>query len=69
LQRKDPTYQETRLHFENLVKKYGNFIIILNFVNSFEKKLEDTILSGDFSNATKIVNRDLPKGSQLKFIA
>ena len=35
--RKDNNYEATRLHFENLVKRYGNPIIILNLikVNSF----------------------------------
>ena len=68
MQRKDPTYQETRLHFENLVKKYGNFIIILNFVKAFEKKPQETVLFGEFANAIELINKDLPKGSQLKFI-
>ena len=35
--KKDQNYEATRLHFENLVKRYGNPIIILNLikVNSF----------------------------------
>lgn len=30
--KKDENYQATRLHFENLVKRYGNPIIILNLI-------------------------------------
>ena len=30
--RKDNNYEATRLHFENLVKRYGNPIIILNLI-------------------------------------
>lgn len=30
--RKDKNYEATRLHFENLVKRYGNPIIILNLI-------------------------------------
>lgn len=30
--KKDQNYQATRLHFENLVKRYGNPIIILNLI-------------------------------------
>lgn len=33
--RKDPNYEATRLHFKNLVKRYGNPIIILNLVKVF----------------------------------
>lgn len=30
--KKDENYEATRLHFENLVKRYGNPIIILNLI-------------------------------------
>lgn len=30
--KKDQNYEATRLHFENLVKRYGNPIIILNLI-------------------------------------
>jgi len=30
--KRDQNYQATRLHFENLVKRYGNPIIILNLI-------------------------------------
>lgn len=68
LHRKDPTYQATRLHFENLVKRYGNPIIILNLIKAFEKKPRETVLSEEFANAIEVINRDLPEESQLKFI-
>ncbi|EPS69766.1 hypothetical protein M569_04998, partial [Genlisea aurea] len=32
LSKKDQTYEATRLHFENLVNRYGNPIIILNLI-------------------------------------
>lgn len=30
--KKDPNYEATKLHFENLTKRYGNPIIILNLI-------------------------------------
>lgn len=30
--KKDPNYEATRLHFENLAKRYGNPIIIWNLI-------------------------------------
>ena len=30
--KKDHTFEATKLHFENLVKRYGNPIIILNLI-------------------------------------
>lgn len=32
MQNKDLNYEATRLHFDNLVKRYGNPIIILNLI-------------------------------------
>lgn len=68
LQKKDPTYQATKLHFENLVKRYGNPIIVLNLIKGHEKKPRESILCAEFANAVKQINKDLPEDSQLKFI-
>jgi hypothetical protein len=32
VQKYDPTYQATKLHFEDLVKRYGSPIIVLNLI-------------------------------------
>lgn len=32
VQRYDPTYESTKMHFEDLVKRYGNPIIVLNLI-------------------------------------
>ncbi|XP_057846430.2 phosphoinositide phosphatase SAC2 isoform X1 [Cryptomeria japonica] len=68
LQKKDPTYQATKLHFENLVKRYGNPIIVLNLIKGHEKKPRESILCAEFAHAVKQINKDLPEDSQLKFI-
>ncbi|MED6136566.1 hypothetical protein PIB30_057243 [Stylosanthes scabra] len=36
LSKKDENYQATKLHFENLVKRYGNPIIILNLIKTLQ---------------------------------
>lgn len=33
--KKDDAYQATKLHFENLAKRYGNPIIILNLIKVY----------------------------------
>ncbi|KAL0351462.1 UNVERIFIED_CONTAM: Phosphoinositide phosphatase SAC3 [Sesamum calycinum] len=38
LSKRDHTYVTTRLHFENLVKRYGNPIIILNLIKAVTSK-------------------------------
>lgn len=66
--RKDQTYQATRLHFENLAKRYGNPIIILNLIKTHEKRPRESILRAEFANAIEFINRDLSEESHLKFL-
>ncbi|KAI4331329.1 hypothetical protein MLD38_029522 [Melastoma candidum] len=66
--RKDTEYEATRLHFENLVKRYGNPIIVLNLIKTREKKPRETILRAEFANAIRFINRRLPQDSRLRFV-
>ncbi|KAB2613126.1 phosphoinositide phosphatase SAC2-like [Pyrus ussuriensis x Pyrus communis] len=68
LSRKDHNYEATRLHFENLVQRYGDPIIILNLIKTNEKKPRETILRAEFSHAIRFINRSLPKESCLRFL-
>ncbi|XP_059640914.1 phosphoinositide phosphatase SAC2-like isoform X2 [Cornus florida] len=68
LSKKDNKYLATRLHFENLVKRYGNPIIILNLIKTREKKPRESILRAEFANAIDFINRDLPEENRLKFL-
>ncbi|XP_020249900.1 phosphoinositide phosphatase SAC4-like [Asparagus officinalis] len=68
LQQKDKNYEATRLHFENLVKRYGNPIIILNLIKTREKKPRESILRAEFANAIDIINKDLPEDNRLRFL-
>ncbi|KAI9123145.1 hypothetical protein K1719_006034 [Acacia pycnantha] len=68
LSKKDQNYQATRLHFENLVKRYGNPIIILNLIKTHEKKPRESILRSEFANAIDFINKDLSEENQLRFL-
>ncbi|KAK3220618.1 hypothetical protein Dsin_014588 [Dipteronia sinensis] len=67
LSKKDENYEATRLHFENLVQRYGNPIIILNLIKTREKKPRETILRAEFLNAIRTINKSLPKEYRLRF--
>ncbi|KAH9713839.1 phosphoinositide phosphatase SAC2 [Citrus sinensis] len=69
LSKKDKKYEATRLHFENLAKRYGNPIIVLNLIKTNEKKPRETILRAEFSNAIRFINKDLSKENRLKFLS
>ncbi|WJX86631.1 suppressor of actin mutation [Trifolium repens] len=65
---KDAHYEATRLHFENLVKRYGNPIIILNLIKTREKKPRETILRTEFANAVRVINKNLSRDERLRFL-
>ncbi|KAK4565016.1 hypothetical protein RGQ29_006889 [Quercus rubra] len=68
LSKKDQNYEATRLHFENLVRRYGNPIIILNLIKTHEKKPRESILRAEFANAIEFINKDLSEESRLRFL-
>ncbi|KAM0952467.1 putative SAC domain, polyphosphoinositide phosphatase Fig4 [Dioscorea sansibarensis] len=65
---KDRNYKATRLHFENLVKRYGSPIIILNLVKTREKKPRESILRSEFAKAIDAINKDLSDENRLRFL-
>ncbi|XP_030968163.1 phosphoinositide phosphatase SAC2-like isoform X3 [Quercus lobata] len=68
LSRKDPNYEATRLHFENLAKRYGNPILILNLIKTRERKPRETVLRAEFANAIRFINKDLSVENRLRFL-
>ncbi|KAI0507679.1 hypothetical protein KFK09_013807 [Dendrobium nobile] len=68
LQKQDEHYEATRLHFENLVKRYGNPIIVLNLIKTQEKKPRESILRAEFATAIDFLNKDLSEESRLRFL-
>ncbi|KAK9929771.1 hypothetical protein M0R45_026854 [Rubus argutus] len=68
LQRYDPTYQATKLHFEDLARRYGNPIIVLNLIKTVEKRPREMMLRREFANAVGYLNQILLEENHLKFI-
>uniref|UniRef100_A0A1D1YNZ3 Polyphosphoinositide phosphatase n=1 Tax=Anthurium amnicola TaxID=1678845 RepID=A0A1D1YNZ3_9ARAE len=68
LHRRDQTYEATRLHFENLIKRYGNPVIILNLIKTREKRPRESILRAEFANAIDFINKDLSEEDRLRFL-
>ncbi|XP_010682007.2 phosphatidylinositol-3-phosphatase SAC1 isoform X1 [Beta vulgaris subsp. vulgaris] len=68
LQRYDPTYEATRLHFEDLVERYGNPIIVLNLIKTVEKRPREMMLRREFANAVTYLNEIFSEEKHLTFI-
>ena len=48
INRVDPTYQATQLHFEDLLKRYGSPIIVVDLVKQSEKREREVIVGKCF---------------------
>ncbi|KAG0615581.1 hypothetical protein M758_5G052900 [Ceratodon purpureus] len=68
LQRFDPIYHATKLHFEDLSSRYGNPIIILSLIKTVEKRPREMMLRREFANAVGYLNQTYPEEKRLKFI-
>ncbi|GJP55225.1 hypothetical protein CLOM_g14198 [Closterium sp. NIES-68] len=68
LHRYDPMYAASRLHFENLMERYGRPVIILNLIKTVEKHPREMILRREFATAVTYLNRVLPPQSALTYI-
>ncbi|XP_062228336.1 phosphoinositide phosphatase SAC2-like [Phragmites australis] len=68
LHEKDKNYEATRLHFENLRRRYGNPIIILNLIKTREKRPRESILRREFDRAIRIINNGLSGENHLRFL-
>ncbi|KAF6143432.1 hypothetical protein GIB67_029601 [Kingdonia uniflora] len=66
--RRSRYYAGTRLHFQNLAKRYGSPIIILNLIKTHERKPRESILRAEFANAIEFINKDLSDDSRLRFL-
>lgn len=68
LHEKDNNYEATRLHFENLRRRYGDPIIILNLIKTRERRPRESTLRQEFDKAIKIINNGLPVENHLRFL-
>ncbi|CAO2186618.1 unnamed protein product [Urochloa humidicola] len=68
VQRYDPTYEATKLHFDDLARRYGHPIIILNLIKTVEKRPREMMLRREYFNAVGYLNQNVPEEKKLRFI-
>uniref|UniRef100_A0A1J3GAA0 Phosphoinositide phosphatase SAC5 n=1 Tax=Noccaea caerulescens TaxID=107243 RepID=A0A1J3GAA0_NOCCA len=66
--KKQENYEATQKHFENLRKRYGKHITILNLLKSGEKMRRETILRGEFAQSILHINKDKTNEDRLNAI-
>ncbi|CAD6887219.1 unnamed protein product [Tilletia controversa] len=65
----DPYYSAAALHFDDLFRRYGTPVIVLNLVKSKEKVPREMKLLHHFKECTAYLNQFLPKEKQIQHIA
>jgi hypothetical protein len=69
LNRVDPTYQATQLHFEDLFKRYGSPIIVLDLVKQSEKREREVIVGNEYRHAIEYLNQHIDDEHKIKYCA
>ena len=69
LNRVDPTYQATQAHFEDLLKRYGSPVIVVDLVKQSEKREREVIVGNEFRNAIDYINQHVDDGHKILYCA
>jgi hypothetical protein len=59
LNRVDPTYTATQFHFEDLMKRYGSPIVVLDLVKQSEKREREVRVGNEFRHAIEHINTNI----------
>ncbi|KAG9290856.1 hypothetical protein G9A89_011005 [Geosiphon pyriformis] len=60
---RDPFFAAAALHFDNMFKRYGAPIIVLNLIKIKEKNPRESKLGGEFAECVEYLGQFLPSGS------
>jgi phosphatidylinositol 3,5-bisphosphate 5-phosphatase len=69
LNRVDPTYRATQVHFEDLFKRYGSPIIVLDLVKQSEKREREVRVGNEFRHAIDYMNTSIDEAHQIRYCA
>lgn len=65
----DPYHVTTAKHFDNLLRRYGTPIVVLNLVKQKEKKPRESILSDMLSESIQYLNTFLPQQHMIRLMS
>ncbi|KAI8066470.1 SacI homology domain-containing protein [Gongronella butleri] len=65
----DPFFSAAALHFEDLFRRYGTPVIVLNLIKQKEKTERESILGKEFAEMITYLNQFLPDDKKIKYIA
>ena len=65
LQMVDPFYTAAAMHFDDLFKRYGTPLYVVNLIKEAEKELREGKLLAEYTNAIDYLNQFLPDGRKI----
>ncbi|GMH81203.1 hypothetical protein TL16_g08856 [Triparma laevis f. inornata] len=69
LNRVDPRYEATRMHFSDLLSRYGGPIVVLDLVKQSEKRLREVIVGNEYRHAIEYLNSLIKKEFKIRYCA
>ncbi|KAF0744793.1 hypothetical protein AaE_008470, partial [Aphanomyces astaci] len=65
----DPSYTATQMHFADLFERYGSPVLVLNLVKQQEKTAREKLLGQEFKDAIEYLNTFLPPEHRIRYVA
>ena len=69
LNRVDPTYTATQLHFEDLFKRYSSPILVLDLVKQSEKREREVRVGDEYRHAIDYINTTIDDAHKIRYCA
>jgi len=69
LNRVDPTYKATQLHFSDLMARYGGPVVVLDLVKQSEKREREVIVGNEFRHAIEHLNSFIDDEHKVRYCA
>lgn len=65
----DPYHEATAKHFNDLLKRYGTPVVVLNLIKKKEKKVHESVLNNMLNTSVEYLNQSLPQQHIIRLIA
>jgi hypothetical protein len=69
LNRVDPTYRSSQWHFEDMMKRYGSPIVVLDLVKQSEKREREVRVGDEFRHAIEYINTSIDDVHKIRYCA
>ncbi len=65
----DPSYRATQKHFDDLMKRYGSPIVVLDLVKQSEKREREVRVGNEFRHAIDFINTSIDDEHKIRYCA